>query len=613
MKIAKPERQSRAQYNDNIGMSIDTNTLTIFCRYIISDSSFIRMNHVVTLNNFINSLDIRLYESDPEKMNRIKFINKGIEARLNYNLTDIQLILNHILSGLNFNPDFIDENNLGLTSDEIQWTHEMIEQSSKYGFAYTHADDFLDICTRLKTSDYAHRGGIINEFEDLINVTKNKFRQVATDDNITDIEFSLDDSDFESSISDIHKIITNPSRKLQCGMQGLNQMLGGGFESGRVYIFLGITAVGKSATLLNLIHQIKKHNTDFEPKDKTKTPCIAYLTMENTVVETVTRLFDIATESQYGMENYSLQEVISKLKTEGQLELTNRSPIDIYIKYKANRSVDTSYLYQLYDDLADKGKEVICLVQDHLMRIRSIFANKEPRFELGDIVNEFKSFAAEKDIPVISNFHLNRDAMRVVEDYQKKATHIDITQKLGKSNVSESVMILNNTDCGIIINRDADEAGVQYMGFNLAKTRIKTNFMYFAQPFMYGSGIRLVEDINGPAMYKTSIHGNSNISRMDGVRVSSANVMNNIGQAMKDESSDNTFNKSKGTYLPLDDTYKPEPKKDDLIIPKIIDPLYPVEVPKDNKLDLSGLEELKNTLNSRKQTEAIDAFVPVEQ
>ena len=75
--------------------------------------------------------------------------------------------------------------------------------------------------------------------------------------------------------------------------------------------------------------------------------------------------------------------IVRKLREEGELVLNDDSPIDIVIKYKANKSVDTSYLYTLVDDLEDDGYEVICLVQDHVKRIRSIYNSPDLRIELG--------------------------------------------------------------------------------------------------------------------------------------------------------------------------------------------------------------------------------------
>ena len=327
MRIKKPSnivipKKEKALYE---GMSIDTNTLGILCRYIISDSNLLRLSNISKLNRLISSIDPKTYNTDPDKLKRITFIKKGIDARLGYKLTDDQMIITHILSQLNFDPDFIDLENSKLNIDEIAWANEhIIENSNKFGFIFGSADKFLDICTRIKSSDYSHRGDLATEFEDLIDITKNEFRKANTDHNAADMEFSLAPGEFESTVSEIYDIVTSPSRRLVCGLQGLNIMTGGGFESERIYMFLGITGAGKSITLLDIMLQMKKYNKHYQLKDPSKRPCILYLTMENTVAETVTRLFSMLTGNNGSMINYSKDDVINKLKTEGQLILSIR-------------------------------------------------------------------------------------------------------------------------------------------------------------------------------------------------------------------------------------------------------------------------------------------------
>jgi hypothetical protein len=185
------------------------------------------------------------------------------------------------------------------------------------------------------------------------------------------------------------------------------------------------------------------------------------------------------------------------MRSDGQLFINNDSPIDMVIKFKPNKSVDTSYLYEMTDNLEDQGYEVICVIQDHVKRIRSIYNSPDLRIELGDIVNEFKVFASLKDIPVISVCHLNRDAAKIVEEGKSKTSPTDITMKLGKSNVGESLLMMDNIDCAIIINQEFDKDNNLYMVYNLIKMRDKTSRTYIAQPFMYGSTIRMVEDVGG--------------------------------------------------------------------------------------------------------------------
>lgn len=592
--VIKRSSVNKQKQKESIKMNIDLNTFNILCRYILSSSSYLRINHLINLQKLIFSLDPSTYENDPDKMKRVLFLRRGLEARIDYNLKDIALITNHIFSGLNFDVDFVDFNNYEMDADSIMWVHNMVSESLQYFFIYDASDRLLDLCTRIKSSDYSHRGELVKEFEVLVDNMKNEFRKSKPDDSLTDMTFSLRQGIFENVVTETYNIITNPSRRLMCGMQGLNEMVGGGFESGRVYMLLGITGIGKSISLLNLAYQLKRYNNHYKPKDPTKTPCIVYLTMENTVVETITRLFDLAVEGSVGMANYSIDEVLRKLREEGELVLSDISPIDIVIKYKANKSVDTSYLYSLVDDLEDDGYEVICMIQDHVKRIRSIYGSTDLRIELGDVVNEFKVFAAEKDIPVITNCHLNRDAAKIIEE--AKGKNVDITMKLGKANVGESLLMMDNIDCAIIINLDWDSESNKYMCFNLIKMRDKTERTYIAQPFIYGGGVRLIEDVGGVPMFKEHLHMNNDIQRISSIRTSSANVMTNINNVMSSNIPQNSAFSNNDVYslsqFEEDDTVE-------LYRPKIIKPL--IFHNPENKPTQNSLDKLRENLQNRQK------------
>lgn len=555
---------SRHNKEKPIKLNIDLMTLDIYCRYVLQNTNFVKMEHLINLRKLMYIIDPSVYENDPEKVKRVNFIIKGLEARLDNNINDMNLILVYINGGLQFNVDFLDYDHLELTKDEVLYVHKMVSESLQYQFLYDEVDNVLDLCTRFKTSDYMTRGNIVKEFEATVDNLKNQFRHSKIEDNITDMSFSLRDNEFESAVVNTWNLITNPSRRLITGMQGLNEMVGGGFESGRVYMLLGTSGVGKSITLLNLIYQMKRFNKFYKAKDPSKTPCICLLTMENTVVETITRLFDMVIEGSNGMGSYTAQECINKLRIEGELVVTDASPIDIVIKYKANKSINTSYLYTLYDDLEDDGYEMICLVQDHVKRIRSIYANSDLRLELGDIVNELKVFAAEKDIPVITNSHLNRDAARVLEEASRKSNQ-DAGKLLGKSNIGESMLMIDNLDCGLIITLDFDRDARKYMTFNLIKMRDKTTRTYIAQPFSLGSPIRLQEDYGGIPQFKESLYTAPELKQNTIVKLSGASAMTNSLDAVIDFSEDiddNTF---------MNDTYSFDQDKTE--VRKIVKPI----------------------------------------
>ena len=601
------ELAKQGNNNNKLKLNLDLRTYDILCRYILQPKNVVRMEHVINLRNLLYMMDSSTYENDPEKVKRVNFLLKAISSRLDDNITDRDMMIININGGLNVPVDFLDYDHLDLSRDEVFWVHGLITEALRYNFVYAGIDKLQDLCTRFKTSDFNSRGQIIKEFESYLDDMKNNFRKVKIDDNVNDATFSLNEDSFIPIITDTWNMITSPSRRLITGMQGLNEMVGGGFEAGRVYLFLGVAGVGKSMTLLNLVLQMKKYNTIYDLKDKTKRPCIVLLTMENTITETITRLFDMSVENSHGMQNYTLEDVINKLRVEGQLVINDSSPIDIIIKYKPNKSVDTNYLYSLYDDLKDQGLEMVCLIQDHIKRIRSSEYNSDLRLELGDIVNEFKVFAADKMIPVITVSHLNREATKIIEEVAIKGGRQDNGKLIGKSNIGESLLMIDNVDLSITLTKDYDKYGNCYMTFHRVKMRDKGSKRdYICQPFVAGGEVRLVCDIGGVPQFKESLHENQ-INNTTSIRVSGSNTMTNLLNDVIDNNEDisehNSFNKES---FSLEPTRIGPDNGGSIDTDEILDNIInDVNRPHDMRL----LEEVPLQINNN----IITPFVPIEE
>ena len=397
----KYSRQGRSisKTDKKIDINFDLVSLNLMCAYVVTESRNVRRSHLINMRNLFDMLDMSIYENDIERLKRIKFIKKGLEGKLLDNIKSPDMLIKYINGGIMDNS-IIDINSFKpMSNDELYWINTTVSESLKYSFMWNDIDRMLDICTRFKTADYTSKGDIVREFEALIAEIQTKFRRNKVE-SVTEMTFSLRDGVFEEVVTDLHEQLTNPANRLICGMQGLNEMTAGGFESGRVYMFFGLPGEGKSTTLLNLAYQIKKYNKQYKAKDPTKIPCVVLMTMENTVRETVERLFNISSTPE-NIINYTADQVINILRTEGELYLTDESPVDIIIKYVPDNSVDTGYLYTLTEDLEDEGYEVICLIQDYIKRIRPTNYTGDIRLDLGTIVNEFKVYAAIKDIPVI--------------------------------------------------------------------------------------------------------------------------------------------------------------------------------------------------------------------
>lgn len=486
-------------------VSFDLASLNLMCTYVLSENRNIKRGQYINLRNLIELLDMEKYISDQERYKRVLFIKKALEARLVKGLSDSTAIIKYVNGGL-LDTDIIDINNFtGMSNSEIDWINETVANTLSCSFLYENAQEGIDILTRFMAAEAKDISSTFLEAKEWIRNMNNQFRKNEVSVSSERI-FSLKDGVFEDMIRDTYNSLTSNYRRLVTGMQGFNQLIGGGFENTRCYLLLGLTGVGKSLTMLNIAYQLKKYNRGFKPKDPTKRPCICYLTQENTVEETIQRLFNISTG--FDMKDYSIEEVLQMLRNDGELYLTGDNPVDLLIKYKPNRSVDTGYLYTLVEDLEDEGYEVICMIQDHVKRIKSVSGNPDLRLELGDVVNEMKTFAIIKDIPVITDSHLNREGAKIIDQSSTRST-MDLTRMLGKSNIGESLLMLDNIDLGIILNKEYDADGNEYMVFKNIKQRVQTYRDYICQPFHKGT-IKLVEDFySSIPVFKESLYNES--------------------------------------------------------------------------------------------------------
>lgn len=488
--------------NKQLDLNLDLRTLDIMCKSLVTDNQTIRRGQLVNLRNLIHLINPDSYINDFEKSKRVSFIKKGIEARLDMNLTDPYMIMTHIYGGI-LDSDIVNFDEFkGLTGAELSWMNNMVSEALKYTHVYNNVDVLAELCSRIRSADYGSKAEIVAEFEKAINNIQNDFRRSKHEDR-TEAIFSLREGYFEDIMYDTYNTLNSPRRKLVTGMQGMNELLGGGFENGRCYVYFGLPGEGKSSVVLNMIYQLKKYNKDYKTKDPTKRPCIVLLTMENTVTESVERLFGMAT-GRPAMTDFSPEGAINMLREEGELYLTDASPIDIIIKFQPSNSVDTSYLYTLTEDLEDQGMEVIAMFQDYIGRIRSTERLQDTRLEYGAIVDEFKTYAEIKDIPIITVAQLNRDASKHIDE-GRKASKSDLVRLIGRSNISESMLILNNIDAGFLIAPETTNTGERFLGVQRIKIRYNagnTEFVYL--PFV-GNTLKLKEDFGGLASFKTTM------------------------------------------------------------------------------------------------------------
>jgi replicative DNA helicase len=246
--------------------------------------------------------------------------------------------------------------------------------------------------------------------------------------------FDLSEKSMGQTIKSILKKLRAPTNKLKTGIQFLNKMLNGGLESGRSYMFMGLTGVGKSIVLMSIAMWIRKYNK--LPKKEGVQYAVLFISQENSVTESFERMFNISISGD-DIQSKSDEEIFQMLKDNGMLCNTDTDNINFIFKFFNDREIGVGDIDKLIFDYQRKGTEVIAVVQDYIEKLKPKYKFNEMRHSLGSVATELSELAKKWQIPVISAAQLNRAALTVVDNAianNKKNT----TKMLGKQNVSES-------------------------------------------------------------------------------------------------------------------------------------------------------------------------------
>ncbi len=478
---------------------IEWPNLVIYVRYVFQ--TLYRQDNreiLATLLKLMNKMDPeKVYDikTQEKHINVFKFLKALLERRLNGN-KDKDLLIEVCTDGLIKKHLPLNQIDNPLNSSDFAVIEQRIysdyENYSVITYMAQAHDKFIELTT---AGSQLEREAVLKDMRLRLRDIGTTLRQTANTATGSET-FSLTDSDvFIRTMGNVYDRLHNPSTKLKTGMQAFNNIISGGFENGRIYLLFGLPGEGKSMTMLNLALQLKKFNRGYQPKDPTKRPCIVYLTMENSLEETIERAHGILVAKDFD-RRLSLEEMTEQFKNSG-FAVTDDDPVDIVIKYIPANTVDTDYVYALYDELADSNKEVICMVQDYIKRIKCRdfdILGKDPYMALGSVVDEFKQFAIDKDIPVITASQLNREAAKAIDE-GRKISRNNLVECVGRNNIGESIKILENIDSGIIIIPEKDAADNPYMGFSLIKSRYGTNApKRFYHPFNPEKPVELLCD-----------------------------------------------------------------------------------------------------------------------
>jgi hypothetical protein len=487
------QKRDKKKNVEVVELSINIDIIDSLIQYAISDNTLINKKSLMNLRNFINYLDMNEYKDDFNRLVRLELLSKILEGQLDQNIHKDILLKEFVLKELPnyskevstlFDTGYYDEE---LSNDEIIFVNTFVEQNLTYMYLYKHSGDLEDALQQLKLSDAYNLKRMNSLFENIIDGMYRDIKSAKSINQYASMDFSLAGNTADAVVRSTIEELKKPNNHMKLGLKQLNNMLDGGLENGRVYLFFGLPKGFKSGTLLNIAIWVCKYNKKIETKDKTKKPAVLYVTQENSIRETLQRIFVYSTGKS--IAEYDEKEALRIIRE----EIIGDSPVDLFIKYRPNKTISTQDLNTMCDDMELEGYEVVTLIQDYTKRIRSANFNPDLRIELGNVVDDFTVIAKTRNIPLVSAGQLNREAYRILENALQKG-RTNIGKDLNASHVGESALMIENTDYGIIVNKEEDLTTKEdFLTFKLIASRAKKpSTTYFAHPFE--NGLRLQED-----------------------------------------------------------------------------------------------------------------------
>lgn len=487
-------------------IKIDLTTLDMTIQFLYKEGSLKTRKALTNIDKLFKSLDLTIYsEKEIELTNRIWIIQTTLEAYLREGIVQEEIIKNYCKTDSecdDYKASILDQvtgTKRQINYEESKYLLKQIDERLAFGYTITLKHVIQELFSLIDESDPRSYRVLSDDLYQIANSIINIKRR--TNSLGAEQTFSLQEEVFETVLFDSMEKLNNRNRIFITGIRHLNTFLAPGYMSKRLYTYLAFPGGGKSQMLLKAAFDIRKYNSGIQCKNPDNRPAVLMITMENSIEETIERIFNMVS-SDDDIRNYSPKQVRKMLKN-GGLSLTDKDNIDVIIKYYPNRSIDTNDLYGIIQDLEDEGVEVVALILDYLKRIRPAEKGANEKEELKNITNELKDLATYWDIPVITAQQLNRTASSIV-DAAIQAKKSDVTKLVGRDGVAGAWEIIENSDVVIIINREkklgSDEV---YMTFKLLKRRYRSSdnddklreLEYFNHPYAKGSSIRLVDDV----------------------------------------------------------------------------------------------------------------------
>jgi len=474
--------------------------------YLMSENTMISRSSLRKVGDYFSKFRTDMFNADYELELRIHIIHGLTKHRIRRNVRDRAVLESSVPGEGEYREDainFLQYDVAELDTSSIEVIDEEICEKIKYAKVSAMMPEFDAMFLDLDDGNFANLGNFMAErVEPLFTNIQNELRTIQKFDKNVSKDFNLSRNSMLPQLERTSAIRRAPGANIRTGLQALNSLLGGkGFESGKVYIMLGVSNRWKSGFLLSCIFWFVMYNTTIECMDRTKKACALYLTLENDGFETTERVVAGMADGEDSTDDTLImrkepEELFQEMFDNG----FNDENVQVFFKYRYTRSVSAADINGMCRELNEDGFEVRLVVVDYVLRMNSIEKQVDERVRVGTIANELSdNVAKELHVPVVSASQLNKVAQLKVEELAAKG-EANAGLNMGNSMVAESFQLIQNVDVVLIGDKEenidsfGDPLDYYVVKHTKRRGRDTKSLKHFIQPFVKNNGMRLVED-----------------------------------------------------------------------------------------------------------------------
>ena len=497
-------RKTTGVAEGKVKVKFDVPLLNSLLKYVRCE--YVSQANLWTLDKFLGFLDMDSYSYETAIYQRLRLLQVLVNGINREGIVNEDLLKHYVneqyADGLELFEQECPSKNM-LNTTECENLSKAIQSRVQTIVIYREKDSLIESLMKIDATSF--NTSYVRMIEEIRTKMTNLAASLQTIDNSQGLlkEFAFSMQDAAYLVDSVVKKSKRPAAILQTGIRQLNAILAPGFQSGRLYTILGGSGKFKSGTLLNIADQIRKYNPQIPAYENGLRKCILFITLENSIEETLERLYDMYSDINDDMRDATSDQVWQVLREKGEFVFNDKTGIDIFMKYAGNLEISTGEIHTYIKELREKGYAPVCIILDYIKRIESVHpSNGDERIRMSFVAKELKTIAQFYEIPVITAMQLNREGNSIIDAAMRESKQ-DVARFVGSSSIGNAWDIIEDSDWVCLINLELQKSTNQlYLTFKRLKIRGKSKvdvngvIDYFNHPFVNAKNIRLETDVD---------------------------------------------------------------------------------------------------------------------